>query len=145
MIAVDTNLLVYAHRADSEWHEPAARALRQLAASPAAWAIPWPCVHEFLSVATHPKIYAPPSSLQQALGQVEAWLECPSLVLIGEAEAYWPRLKEALTDAKVIGPKVHDARIAAICELHGVRELWTQDRDFSRFPSLRTRNPLVAP
>jgi predicted nucleic acid-binding protein len=39
---------------------------------------------------------------------------------------------------------VHDARIAALCLQHGVRELWSADRDFNRFPALRTRNPLVA-
>jgi predicted nucleic acid-binding protein len=43
----------------------------------------------------------------------------------------------------VVGPQVHDARVAALCRLHGIRELWTADRDFSRFPQLRVRNPLV--
>ena len=143
MIAVDSNLLVYAHRSDSPWYEAAADALARLATARASWAIPWPCIHEFISVVTHPKIYAPPSRLAQALDQIEAWLESPSLVLIGEAEGYWPEFRRTLEDSRVIGPRVHDARIAAICELHGVRELWTQDRDFSRFPRLQTENPLV--
>ena len=57
MIAVDTNILVYAHRQDSEWHPSAARVIRGLAEGTSAWAIPWPCVHEFLAVATHPRIF----------------------------------------------------------------------------------------
>ena len=63
MIAVDTNILVYAHRADSPWHGRAAELVRGLAEGPDTWAIPWPCIHEFLSIVTHPKIYKPPSPL----------------------------------------------------------------------------------
>lgn len=100
-------------------------------------------MHEFLGIVTHPKIYDPPSTLAQALDQVQAWVESPTLVLISESEGYWPALKTSLTQARVAGPRVHDARIAALCALHGVRELWTADRDFSRFAGLRTRNPPV--
>jgi len=59
VIAVDTNLLVYAHRRDSEWHRPAREVVQGLAESPAAWAIPWSCIYEFYSITTHPKIYDP--------------------------------------------------------------------------------------
>jgi len=75
---------------------------------------------------------------------VDAWLESPSLVLIGESREYWALLRASLEDGRVVGARVQDGRIAAICELHGVRELWTQDRAFSRFPRLRTYDPLVA-
>jgi toxin-antitoxin system PIN domain toxin len=143
LIAVDTNLLVYAHRADSAWHERARAAIRKLAEDRSRWAIPWPCVHEFLSVVTHPKIYQPASSLEQAIDQVEAWSESPSLSWLAEGDGYWHELRQAIVPARVVGPRIHDARIAALCSLHNVRELWTQDRDFSRFPDLRTRNPLV--
>lgn len=145
MIALDTNLLVYAHRRDSEWHEPAARVVRSLAENRAPWAIPWPCVHEFLAVATHPRIYDPPTPLDRALAQVDAWLESPSVVLLSEAGDYWQRLRDAVRIARAAGPRVHDARVAALCAAHGVRELWTADRDFSRFLDLRTRNPLPEP
>ena len=143
MIAVDTNILVYAHRADAEWHTPAAQAVTSLANLSAPWAIPWPCVHEFLAVVTSPRIYAPPTPLKRACEQVDAWLESPSLVLIGEDEDYWPMLRGVLVGAKVAGAMVHDARVAALCRRHGVSELWTADRDFSRFSGLRVRNPLT--
>src|SRR5438094_793857 len=100
MIAVDTNLLVYAHREDSAWHDAA---------------------------------YA----------RIEAWLESPSLVLLSESEGYWPQLKSLLRNGRIVGPQVHDARVAALCRLHGVSELWTADRDFSRFRGLTFRNPLI--
>jgi predicted nucleic acid-binding protein len=94
-------------------------------------------------VVTHPRIYLPPSSLEAAAHQVEAWLESPSVDLIGEDVGYWPALRDALLAGKIAGPKVHDARIAAICSLNGVSELWSADRDFSRFPDLKVRNPLL--
>jgi predicted nucleic acid-binding protein len=92
---------------------------------------------------THPLIYAPPTPLAAAINQIEAWLESPSLVLLAETDGYWPELRSALEQGRISGPQVHDARIAAICRDHGVRELWTADRDFSRFPTLTVVNPLV--
>jgi uncharacterized protein len=142
VIAVDTNILVYAHRRDSPFHEPAAARIRELAEGPHPWAIPWPCVHEFFSIATHPRVYDPPSTTAQACAQLSTWLESPSLVVIGEGPAHWATLRALVTDGKVAGPLVHDARIAALCLASGVTELWTLNRDFSRFPALKTRNPL---
>jgi toxin-antitoxin system PIN domain toxin len=144
VIAVDTNLLVYAHREDCPWHAGARGAIQSLAEGRAAWAIPWPCLHEFLAIVTHPRIYAPPTPLARGLDQVAAWLESPSLVVLSEGPTYWDALKEILNRSRTMGPQVHDARVASLCLSHGVRALWTADRDFSRFPSLRTQNPLVS-
>jgi len=144
VIAVDTNLLVYTHREDSPWHEAAAARITELAEDRTPWAIPWPCLHEFVAIVTHPRIYLPPTPLAGAIDQIEAWLESPAVVLLAETEGYWPELRAALEAGRILGAQVHDARIAALCRLHGVRELWTADRDFSRFSGLRVRNPLVA-
>jgi toxin-antitoxin system PIN domain toxin len=143
VIAVDTNILVYAHREDSAWHQPASDALTTLAEDRGAWAIPWPCLHEFLAIVTHPKIYRRATPLATAIDQIDAWRESPSLVLLAETDSYWDVLRQALSGGRVAGTAVHDARIAAICLAHGVRELWTHDRDFGRFAALTTRNPLV--
>jgi uncharacterized protein len=141
--AVDTNVLVYAHREDSEWHEAASACVAKLARGRDSWAIPWPCLHEFLAIVTHPKIYAPPTPLATALDQVDAWLESPTLVLLTESADHWQSLRPLLLAGRVAGPKVHDARIAALCLQHEVSELLTADRDFGRFKALRTANPLV--
>jgi toxin-antitoxin system PIN domain toxin len=143
MIAVDSNLLVYAHREDSSWHAAAFDHMVRLAEGRAPWAIPWPCIHEFLAIVTHPRIYSPPSPLGKAIDQVEAWLESPSLVLLSESEDYWLEFRTILQAGLVSGPQVHDARVAALCQQHGVTELWSADRDFGRFPGLSVRNPLV--
>lgn len=144
MIAVDSNILVYAHREDSEWHAAAYAKLAGLAEGRSAWAVPWPCLHEFLAIVTHPRIYSPPTPLPAAIDQVEAWLESPSLVLLAESDAHWRTLREALVSGKIAGAQVHDARVAALCLQHGVKELWSADRDFGRFPNLAVVNPLVA-
>jgi toxin-antitoxin system PIN domain toxin len=144
LIAIDTNILVYAHREDSPWHDQARGRVAQLAEGRAAWAIPWPCIHEFLAIVTHARIFDPPTPLPTALDCVAAWMESPSLTLIAEAPDHWPRLAKLLDAARAIGPKVHDARIAALCVQHGVREFWSADRDFQRFPELTVVNPLIA-
>lgn len=142
MIAVDTNVLVYAHRSDSPWHAAATDALASL--SGRAWAIPWPCIHEFLAVTTHPRIFDPPSPLDDAIAAVESW-RAAKPAFLGESAEHWAELCAIARAAKLAGPAVHDARVAALCVQHGVVELWTVDRDFSRFPGLRTRNPLLSP
>lgn len=142
MIAVDTNILVYAHRRDAEWHDRAARHVASLAEGRVAWAIPWPCIHEFIAIVTHPRVYEPPTPVPAALGQVDAWFESPRLLLLGEAPDHWTVLRPLIAAGRVRGPTVHDARIATLCLAHGVEALWSADRDFSRFPALRTVNPL---
>ena len=144
MIAVDSNILVYAHREDSPWHEAAFARLGQLAEGAAAWTIPWPCLHEFLAIVTHPRIYNPPSPLGTAVAQVEAWLEAPGVALLMEMEGYWAELRAMVEAGRVVGPQIHDARVASLCRLHGVEELWSADRDFSRFSGIKVRNPLVS-
>jgi toxin-antitoxin system PIN domain toxin len=143
VIAVDTNILVYAHREDSAWHDTAYARLATLAQGRTSWAIPWPCLHEFLAIVTHPRIFDPPTPLATAADQVDAWLESPTLVLLAESDGYWPQLRAALEAGRIVGPQVHDARIAALCAQHAVRELWSADRDFGRFPDLKVLNPLV--
>jgi hypothetical protein len=144
LIAVDTNILVYAHREDCPFHEAAFRSVAALAESPAPWAIPWPCVHEFLSIVTHPRIHAPPTPMAAAIAQVEAWMESPTLMLLCESSMHWVTLQALLTAGRVTGPLVQDARVAALCRQHGIHELWSADRDFGRFAGLRVVNPLVA-
>lgn len=144
MIALDTNLLVYAHRPDAQFHREASAMLSEIASGTQRWAIPWPCVHEFIAVVTHPRIYKIPKPLDIALEAFGALDALPNMEFIGEGEGYLERLEEISKPARVQGGAIHDARIAAICKYHGVKELWSADRDFSRFPQLKTHNPLLS-
>ncbi|MBI4905836.1 MAG: PIN domain-containing protein [Acidobacteria bacterium] len=143
MIAVDTNILVYAHRQDSPHHRAAKSAVRRLAEGAAPWGIPWPCVHEFLSVTTNPGIFKPPTPPELAIVQVEIWMESPTLRVLGESDGYWTQLRECFLNGKLKGAQVHEARIHSICRASGVRELWSADRDFSRMRNLTIVNPCL--
>lgn len=143
MIALDTNILVHAHRRDASLHEIAIERVKELAESPAPWAICYHSLIEFYGIATHAKLWKTPSSPSQALDQIRAWQESPSLRILTDNQAGLETLGELLIRGEVRGALVHDARIAACCLCHGVRELWSVDRDFSRFPDLRVRNPLI--
>jgi toxin-antitoxin system PIN domain toxin len=144
MVAVDTNVLVYSHRREAEEHQTARRILHDLTASASPWAIPWPCIYEFCSVVTNPRIWKGAASTpDQAWSQVDAWLGAPALRMLGEPEGFGPILESFLRRSRVRGPVVHDARVAALCVAHGVEALLTRDRDFSLFPELPIQNPFV--
>ena len=169
MIAVDTNILVYAHRPDLPFHSAAARCLTGLAEGPSVWGIPWSCVHEFLSVVTNPRAFRIPTPAAQALAFLGGLRDSGRCVLLaapagsrvtmGLDPGIRTGVKVAVIDGtgKLLEPatvypfqprndlrgaQAHDARIAAVCLSHGVREFWSADRDFSRYPALRVRNPL---
>jgi toxin-antitoxin system PIN domain toxin len=143
VIAVDTNILVYAHRADSPFHDRARSVLESLAAGPRPWAIPWPCVHEFFAVVTHPRIYKTVTPTDTVFAQLRALQSLANLAFIAEVDEHLVHLESLALAAKTHGGAIHDARIAAICLSYGVAELWSADRDFSRFPTLAVRNPLI--
>lgn len=143
MIAVDTNILVYAHRAESVFFGPAFECVRALAEGSQPWGIPVSCLHEFLSVVTNQQIFKPPSTPEQAITQIDAWLASPKAHVLHSGTQHWRTLSELTRKAKLQGGQFHDARIAAICIENGVSELWTADRDFGRFKALKTINPLA--
>jgi hypothetical protein len=96
-------ILVYAHREDSPLHQTAFQRIRELAEARVTWAIPWPCLHEFLAIVTHRRIYFPPTPLPKALDQVDAWLESPTLDLLAESPAHWQTLRALLSNSRVVG------------------------------------------
>jgi hypothetical protein len=143
MIAVDTSILVYSHRRESRRHEAARDLVRALAEGRKPWAIPWPCLYEFFSVVTSPRIWKDAATQpDRAWRQLQAWSASPSISLLAETESFLSVLEAFVRRARVRGPVAHDARLAAICVAHGVEELLTADRDFTLFPELSTRNPL---
>lgn len=143
MIAVDTNILIYAHREDSHFYQVAKESLRSLIEGNHLWAIPWQCLSEFYGIITHPKIYRPPTSREMALLQIDALLESPTLRVISERTDSWTTLKTLIKSSNITGPQIHDARIAAICLDNDVTEIWSADRNFNRLGKLVVKNPLV--
>ena len=144
MIALDSNILVYAHRAELRQQPSARAALKRLTESDSEWGLPWPCLHEFLAKLSSPRIFSPPSPWGAVWREVDQWLASPGARLLGETAAHVATLRRLLEASDAVGPRVHDARIAAICLEHGVDALWSADRDFQRFPGLAVVNPLTA-
>lgn len=108
VIAVGTNILVYAHREDRAFHAPAREAMARLAEAPALWAITWPCLYEFYSVITHPQTYRSPTPIDMVPDQINAWIESPTLALLHETSAHWLTLRDLLAQGRAAGPRMHD-------------------------------------
>ena len=139
MIAVDTNVLVFANRDELPLHTPAVAALRRLAEGSEAWAIPVFCIGEYLRVVSHPRLFKPPTRPADAWASIHELLESPSVKLLTPGPSYFALLGDLLKASGASGNLVFDAQIATVCLEHGARTLLTEDRDFSRFPGLRAQ------
>ena len=141
MQAIDTNVLIYAEITTSEYHKTAFDILKELSEGAIPWAIPWSCIYEFLRVVTHPRVYHPPVPMTVALQDLQLLLQSPTLQLLSETSRHNEIMSKVLEASGVTGNLVHDAHIAALCIEHGITELISGDRDFSRFTSLKIKNP----
>ena len=136
MIAVDTNILVYAHREELPLHNKALARLIQLAENPEPWALPVFCIGEFLRVITHPTLFDPPSPLEQGLAAIKGLVESPSLTVLNPGDRFFTFLTDIIHTADARGNLIYDAQIAAVCREHGVKDILSEDRDFKRFDGI---------
>lgn len=143
MLALDTNILVFAHRQGTAHHEPAVELLRRLATGRTPYGLFWPSLYEFLRVVTHHRVFEPPSSIEEALDAVVAFLEPPVVRVLAETPAHAEILRQVLVGSRVSGNLVHDAHLVALAIEHGVHEILTLDDDFRRFPQVSARNPFA--
>lgn len=142
MNAIDTNILVYAHRADNPWHAKARRFLETSLVGNTSVGIPYHCLVEFFGIVTNPRIFKNPTSSEDALSQCRNLLQAPALMLLTESGDSFDSLAGLLASSRVVGSSVHDARVASVCIENGVNTIFTLDRDFSRFKPLKAENPL---
>ncbi len=133
MIAVDTNILVYAHRAEMPLHDAAMARLRALVEGDAPWGLPVPCIGEFVRIVTHARIFTPPTDLDVALDFIAQVLGSPAARLLVPGPTFPELFAVACRDGQVQGNLAFDAQIVALCREHGVGTLLTEDRDFARF------------
>lgn len=138
MVAVDTNILVYAHREELPQHAAARARLTELAEGHTPWAIPVFCLGEFIRVVTHPRLFDPPHTIAEACDALDRVLASPTVRVLNPGERFWALLAEAVRDGAAAGNLVFDAQVAALCRESGASALLTEDRDFDRFRGLRT-------
>jgi toxin-antitoxin system PIN domain toxin len=143
MIALDTNILVYAHRDGTPFHGPALDLLRRLSEGRTPYALFWPSLYEFLRVVTHHRVFDPPSTIDEAAEALRAFLEPPVVQILSETPAHEAILREVLQQSRVAGNLIHDAHLVALALEHGIHEILTLDEDFRRFPQIRSRNPFL--
>jgi toxin-antitoxin system PIN domain toxin len=140
VIAVDTNILVYAHREELPQHTAARARVTALAEGDAPWGIPVFCLGEFIRVVTHPRLFDPPHTVDEACAALDRVLESPSVRILNPGERFWTMLAGAVREGAAIGNLAFDAQVAALCRESGVSAFLTEDRDFDRFPWLRSEH-----
>ena len=137
MIAVDTNILVYAFNEDATQHDRAREVVQALAESDAAWALPVFVIGEFLRVVTNPRgPLTRPGTPTSAMDAIDSLLASPSVRALLPGRRYLPLLRRLVADANAKGNEIFDAQVAAVCLEHGATTILTEDRDFRRFPGV---------
>jgi toxin-antitoxin system PIN domain toxin len=144
VVALDTNVLVHAHRRGVAYHEQALALLAALGEGPAPYALFWPSLYEFLRVVTHHRVFDPPSTTADALEAIRDFLAPPVVRVLSETARHPALLARVLAESRATGNLVHDAHLVALALEHGVHEILTLDGDFARFPQLASRNPFLA-
>ena len=145
MIAVDTNILVYAHRGETDLHAAATAELVALAEGIVPWGLPVFCITEFLRVVTHRRVFNPPSTVSQALGFLDDVVASPVCRVVRPGPEFLRFLAETVRGADARGNLMFDAQIAALCRENGIAEVLTNDRDFERFEHVQVRYPGGSP
>ncbi len=140
---VDANLVLWAHHAHFSQHEPARRWWAATLTEAAQVAIPWPTILAFLRLSTHPRALERPLSIERAWAVAHGWLERSNVWIPLPTERHPGILGLLLVEAKASGNHTTDAHLAALAIEWGL-QLHTADRDFSRYPGLRWRDPLAA-
>jgi uncharacterized protein len=136
VIAVDTNVLIYANRAELPLHDIARTRLTELAEGPDPWGLPVVVAWGFLRIVTQP-IFDPPTPMGQATEFVERLMSSPTVHVLGPGSRHWELLAAVLDDSQARGGLVTDAVIVALCREHGSGTLLSNDRDFHRFSDIK--------
>jgi toxin-antitoxin system PIN domain toxin len=141
LILLDVNLLLYAYDPSFERHEKARIWFQEALAGPPQVRLAWVTILAFLRIATNPRAFDRPLSMPEAISTVAGWLDQPSVAVLEAGERHWQILSRLLVDGQARSRLVMDAHLAALAIEHGAT-FCTSDRDFARFPGLKTLDPL---
>lgn len=140
---IDVNILLYASDARSPMHDRAKEFLVRCATNREVFCLAWVTVMSYLRMATHPAIFERPLTHDEAAHNVGALLNLPHCRAIGEENGFWDTYRHVTADVPTRGNLVPDAQLASILLSHGVKAIYTNDRDFRKFSFLDVRDPLA--
>jgi toxin-antitoxin system PIN domain toxin len=142
VIVLDANVLLYAYDSDSDKHAKARVWVEEVFSGASPVGLPWQTVSAFMRIVTNPGLAGKRFTLVEVVEIVDQWVKQPNVRLLGPGDNHWSFLRQMIVDGQVRGPLITDAQLAALTvEYGGV--LHTTDRDFSRFPGLRWKNPIT--
>ncbi len=139
--SLDVNILLYASDAGSPYFQEAGFFIESCMKREEVFYLAWPTIMSYLRISTHPSIFDHPLSPEEAMGNIEALINLPHVRLLAEGDSFWQAFKATADTLPCRGNMVPDAHLAALLRLHGVRTLFTRDRDFLRFGFLDVRDP----
>ena len=140
---VDVNILLYASDRESPYHASASAFLRERAEDPDIFCLTWPVIMGYLRLATHPRLFTSPLAPQDAIDNIAALLSLPRCRVVSEPEHFLEVYRHIAVEVAARGNLVPDAHVAALARAHGVRTIYTRDRDFRKFPFLRVVDPFA--
>lgn len=141
--AIDVNILLYASDADCSNYKRAKSFLDDCIKQDKLFFLAWPTVMGYLRIATHPSIFSQPLTPDEAMANISMLLSLPHIRFLSEEEGFWDVYREMTSEVPTRGNLVPDAHLAAILRQHGVKKLYSHDRDFRKFTFLDVRDPLA--
>jgi len=141
LIFPDANLLLYAEDAISPHHEAARNWWDACLSGTESVNLCWPVLNAYLRIATNQRLHERPLTMDEAIQRVESWLDQPCVRLVSPTEAHWEIFQTQIRESSATGNLVSDAHLAALAIEHA-SVLYSTDRDFARFPSLKWKNPI---
>jgi len=141
--SIDVNILIYASDQSDPRNTAAIKFMRERTSDSELFCITWHTIMSYLRISTHPSIFSDPLAPDQAPGNVESLISLPHVRVLFEKEGFFRRYRDVAERFPVRGNLVPDAHLASILRQHGVRRLYTNDRDFKKFDFLDVRDPFV--
>jgi toxin-antitoxin system PIN domain toxin len=136
----DLNVLISAHRADSPMHDRCRDWLREVFAGDEAFCLCAPVLIGLVRVLTHPRVFRPPDTHDQAFAFVNSLVAHPNALLLNPGRDHLALFEGLCRSADARGDLVTDAYLAALAIETGAL-LVSLDGDFALFPGLRRREP----
>ena len=139
--ALDVNILLYASDTNSPFFNQAKAFIRDCSTKRDLFCLGWPTVMGYLRISTHAAVFEHPLSPEEAMANMESLLNLPHARILSEEEGFWEIYREVTAEVPTRGNLVPDSHLAALLRQHGVKTLFTHDRDFLKFPFLDVRDP----